>query len=262
MYGGFDYIHDSLNNYRAAKIDRRISPNDVMNNAKYFEIGMSAVENIAIACVASRLREVKKVLDLPCGHGTVLRHLVHLFPEAEFDACDINRDGVDFCAATFGARPIYSSKELTDLDFETQYDLIWVGSLFTHTSLEVTRRWVAHLARFLSPKGIVVATFHGRVCPHLFHVVPYIRKDLWLEILDDYSSSGYGFRDYPHLEPNSVIPGGYGNAIAKPHVTIKELEVIPDIRIYLYRERAWADHQDVVAFGRPAYDAQLPDKCN
>ncbi len=254
----FDFIQSLINNYQAAEINRQISPNDSMNNQWYFETGRSAVEVMAVACASSNIRKVKKVLDVPCGHGRVLRHLVHLFPGAEVHACDLDTDGVDFCASTFGAKPIYSHEELTDVDFGSHYDLIWVGSLFTHTSLDVTRRWTTHLARFLSPEGIIVATLHGRWCQHVYKVHAYIGEDRWKEILKDYGLWGYGYRDYEKQESHQFISGSYGVSLAKPHVTIRNLEEIPGIRIYLYLERGWVDHHDVVAFGTPAYDKPWP----
>jgi len=230
-----------------------------MNNEWYFDVGRSAVEVISVALIASQLRAVEKVLDLPCGHGRVLRHLVHLFPGAEFHACDLDKDGVDYCATTFGARPLLSQEELTAIDFGTKYDLIWVGSLFTHTDQNVTKRWAAHLARFLSPQGIVVGTFHGRWCQHVHKVVPYIGEERWQEILQDYSSLGYGYRDYLSEESHQFISGSYGVSLSKPHLTIQNLEDIPGIRIYLYLERGWADHQDVAVFGCPGYDEPWPN---
>jgi hypothetical protein len=43
-------------------------------------------------------------------------------------------------------------------------------------------------------------------------------------------------------------------SLARPHVIVRMVEQIPGVRILLYAERAWADHQDVIAFGRPAFD--------
>jgi len=250
----FEYVRGLLQNYEAAVIDRQISPNDAMNNQWYFPVGRSAVQNIALACLASKLQTVTKVLDMPCGHGRVLRHLVHLFPGAEVHACDLDKDGVQFCAATFGAKPVYSREELTEVDFGSTYDIIWVGSLFTHVAHDVAKRWLAHLAKFLNPQGIVVATLHGRWSQYVHKVAPYIDEHQWQGILEDYSTLGYGYRDYSKQESHSYISGSYGISLAKPHVIIRDLERLPNVRIYLYRERGFADHQDVVVFGCPSYD--------
>jgi len=257
MYN-FDYVVAVANQYDETTINKTISPNETMNNEWYFGVGKSAIDNIIVALMASRLQSVNKVLDIPCGHGRVLRHLVKLFPEAKFHACDLDQDGVDFCASTFNAKPIYSQEELTNVDFDSKYDIIWVGSLFTHTSREVTKRWTAHLAKFLNPQGIVIATVHGRWCQHVHNVAPYIAENSWEEIIKDYNTKSHGYRDYLKEESHSFISGSYGISLAKPHITIQDLEDIPGIRIYSYMERGWSDHQDVVVFGKPSYDDPWP----
>jgi SAM-dependent methyltransferase len=253
-----NYIHGLLNHYEAAKVSTSLSPTDTMRDQWYFQVGRSAVEVILAALAASKLQRVRKVLDIPCGHGRVLRHLVCLFPDAEVHACDLDKAGVNYCASAFGVRPIYSQEELTAVDFGAEYDLIWVGSLFTHTARETTRRWAAHLAKFLSPHGIVVATFHGRWNQHVHKVAPYIGQERWLEILRDYSAQGYGYRDYTRAESHPFIAGSYGVSLAKPQAVVRDLEDIPGVRLYLYLERGWSDTQDVVAYGRPAYDELWP----
>jgi SAM-dependent methyltransferase len=252
----FDFIQTLIENYNLESVEQCISPNDKMNNQHYFGVGKSAAWLVVMACMASsRISQVNRVLDLPCGHGRVLRHLVQLFPNAKFDACDLNEDGVDFCSSTFGANPIYSTSELTNIDFNAEYDLIWVGSLFTHTNREITRRWMTHLAKFLTPTGIIVATLHGRWSEHRHAIRPYIREESWEKVLAGYLSTGYGYCNYG-AEFISSPTSDYGVSLVKPHATIKDIENIPGTRIYLYQERGWADHQDVVVFGRPSYDAQ------
>ena len=100
-------------NYDPAAVSRIVSPNDTMKGSSYFSVGTSAIEVNIAACIAANLAKVSRVLDLPCGHGRVLRHLVQLFPDAEFSVCDLDVDGVFFCASTFGTRPIYSKDDLT-----------------------------------------------------------------------------------------------------------------------------------------------------
>lgn len=254
----FELVRKIIEDYRSAEVDRTISQNDAMNNEWYFDIGVSAVENIVLSCFSSTLGGIRKVLDVPCGHGRVLRHLVRMFPGAEVSACDLDADGVDFCARTFGAKPVYSTADLAMVDFGSEFDLIWVGSLLTHVSRAVAKRWLGHLAGFLTPSGIIVATVHGRWCEHVHKVVHYIGEDRWKKIVAGFSTEGYGYSDYVPDESHPYISGSYGISLVKPHVTIRDLEEIPGIRILLYRERGWADHHDVVAFGRPAFNNPWP----
>jgi SAM-dependent methyltransferase len=256
----FEMVARAMQRYRDSAVDERISPNDRMNDPSYFNAGRSAADAIASALLASRTREVRRVLDMPCGHGRVLRHLVKLFPDAAMDACDVDEDGVAFCAATFGARAILSRAELTEVDFgSSPYDLIWVGSLFTHTAEDVTRRWLTHLARFLSEDGIVVATVHGRFCELRGEVKPYIGPDKWRSIVKDYRRTGYGHRDYASRGLPSFISGSYGISLVRPGAMLQMIERIPGVRIFSYIERGWGDNQDVLVFGRPSYDEPWGD---
>jgi SAM-dependent methyltransferase len=133
-------------------VNRHISPADQMlsgaalDREYYFRCGRSAVERIqtSLATASIPRERVKRILDLPCGHGRVLRYLRAAFPEAEIAACDLLRDGADFCASTFGATPVYSCDEPEAIPLSPgSFDLIWVGSLFTHLDAPL---WVRFLA--------------------------------------------------------------------------------------------------------------------
>jgi SAM-dependent methyltransferase len=254
VFRDFGLLQQLLHNYNPNTVNRIISQNDTMRGDNYISVGASAVEVIITACAVANMTKVNRVLDLPCGHGRVLRHLVHLFPKAEFSACDLDADGVSFCASTFGARPIYSKEDLTTVQFDSTYDLIWIGSLFTHTSYEITKKWLQFLSTLLSHTGIIVATFHGRWAAQLHRLVPYLNEEYFQMILADYKSKGYGYHDYKKEESHEFISGNYGISVAKPHVLIEILEGIPNTRIYMYQEKAWAHNHDVAVFGRPDWD--------
>ncbi|HEX8422866.1 MAG TPA: class I SAM-dependent methyltransferase, partial [Pyrinomonadaceae bacterium] len=72
-------------------VESRISARDTMytgDGAHYFKVGLSAMRVVEAALRAAKLSSVERVLDLPCGHGRVLRFLVRRFPSAAFTACD------------------------------------------------------------------------------------------------------------------------------------------------------------------------------
>jgi SAM-dependent methyltransferase len=250
----YSILHKMLCNYDPSIVNRQLSPNDTMKGENYFSVGTSAVEVIISACIVSQLTNVSKVLDLPCGHGRVLRHLVTLFPDAQIDACDLDQDGLKFCASTFNIRPILSCEELTEVRFDSTYDIIWIGSLFTHTSYDVTKRWLTFLSGLLTPQGIIIATIHGRWASQLHRLVPYIDDKSWKVIIKDYEKKGYGYHDYKVGQSHDFISGSYGISVAKPHTIIKILEDIPGTRIYLYQEKAWGKNHDVIVFGHPDWD--------
>lgn len=246
------YFADLFAGYLRAQIDDCISPSETMHNQWYMPVGVSAARAIYSACVTSWIGKVSSVLDLPCGHGRVLRHLVKLFPDARFDAADLDRDGVDFCAKRFGARPVYSEEDLTHVDFGKKYDVIWVGSLFTHLPRGRTKAWLEHLTKFLADGGIMVATFHGRYSALKGAEFGYITPACWKRIREGYETTGYGYTDYPAEHGYVQLECGYGVSLSKPATIIDEAMSIPEVRVFGYAERGWAGHQDVMVLGKPA----------
>ncbi len=229
-----------------AKVESRISPGDGMysgNGAHYFKVGLSAIRCIDSALVAARLSPVRRVMDLPCGHGRVLRFLVKRFPEATIFASDLDRKGVEFGARMFGAEPIYSQLNLADLSLDNKFDLIWCGSLITHLNASGIRDLLRFFARHLSPGGLLVFTTHGdRVVQRMLNrEFDYgITRDATLTLIDSYRANGFGFADYP-------AESGYGVSLTAPEWVRKETETLALKEVY-FREHGWDDHQDVYGF--------------
>jgi cyclopropane fatty-acyl-phospholipid synthase-like methyltransferase len=162
-----ELLRAMLRDYNQLDVDTTIHPDDSMMGDSYMDVGASGASIVRTSVAASQLTEVKTVLDLPSGHGRVLRHLVKMFPRAQFDVSDLDISGMDFCVKQFGARAIPAHEDLTQSVFDREYDLIWIGSLFTHQSESRTRAWLAFLSKQLSPTGIIVSTFHGRMALNL-----------------------------------------------------------------------------------------------
>ena len=228
-------------------VSREIAPRDAMfagNHAHYFGVGRSALRNIRLAMQATGkpAEEVRRILDLPSGHGRVLRNLRAAFPRAVITACDLDRDGVDYCAATFDALPSYGAEALAAQPDAGRFDLIWCGSLLTH--LDAPRwRWLLSLFdAWLAPDGLLLFTTHGRLVPRRIQAgwdygldVESLRR-----LIADYQESGFGYVDYPNQS-------SYGISLARPSWTIALLDRHPRLRPLLYLEHGWDDHQDVVA---------------
>ena len=243
-----------LSHYRLKSVSNVLSPSETMPGANYMWVGQAAVESIIAAVAASKLTKITRVLDMPCGHGRVLRHLRVLLPTATIDACDLDAEGVRFCADTFGAIPIYSNEDLTSVRFEGPYDLIWIGSLFTHTSYEITKKWLTFLSTLLSDTGIIVATFHGRWTVRMQPKSPIIDDAKWSIMFADYTDKGYGYHDYDRQEKHSFIEGSYGISVSKAPAIIALAQNIPGTRLFMYQERGWGENHDVIAFGKPDWD--------
>jgi SAM-dependent methyltransferase len=231
-----------------------IAPGDGMFSARdplhYWAAGHSAM-----ACVRAALWEVGKVhsdvqtiLDLPCGHGRVLRFLRTAFRHATLTACDLVREGVDFCARAFDARPVYSSPNPNRIDLPDTYDLIWVGSLMTHLPPARWDDFFRLFARALRPGGLCLVTSHGPTVARWLRDgrVDYGVSDL-AGLLADFARDGFGYRDYAG-QP------GYGVSLATRAWVCARVRRHPGLRFVAWWDRGWDHHQDVLVVQKAASD--------
>jgi len=215
----------------------------IYNPELYFHAGSEALQRIRLALVAAKLDSVGTILDFACGGGRVLRYLRAAFPEAAITASDLYVAGLKFCAETFSARPVAGQIDLDDLELEGPFDLIWVGSLFTHLGSDDWDRLLAMFQETLSPGGVLVFTVYGR------NIVRELRqgretldlKDEHVEqIVRQYDETGFGF--FPDLNPQV----NHGDALASRSWVCSKLDRYPQLQLVLYTEGAWLG-QDVIA---------------
>jgi SAM-dependent methyltransferase len=230
--------------YQQLPYTREVSPRDHMWNTgadHYFDVGLSALRCIDTAVGAVDI-EPRSILDMGCGHGRVCRMLRARYPHARITACDLDRDGVDFCVEHFGAEGVYSAERLTEVRMDRQFDLIWSGSLFTHMDRGDWRPALQVLADWLMPGGIHVFTTHGR------RVAEWIRQreqtygltdEEQEALLQQYRLDGFAFLS------SKFQPAGF--SISGMPFVCGEIEAMPAIRLIGYHEAGWADHQDAVS---------------
>ena len=242
-----------LYDFRHLTVDRTIAANDGMlasdNPEQYFDLGKKALELIHFSSELCDKPHYPSILDLPCGHGRVLRWLRTHYPYAQITACDLDRDGVDFCAKQFGASPVYSEADLRRLPFQSQFDLIWVGSLVTHLPMG---RWLATLdclVRWTKECGVIVFTVQGRTVTSLLargrrNIAENINKP---PLLEEYSRNGFAYQRYFESTPDE----DYGLTVTSPEWVMRTLQRYPDIIVRAYLEEAWG-MQDVIILYKKA----------
>jgi trans-aconitate methyltransferase len=238
-----------MNTAPTLNVSRKIDPKDQMWESGpkwYFQVGESGLNVIRNILPLSRKRQVASILDLPCGHGRVGRYLRAAFPEARITYCDLDPDGVAFCANEFGGIPLFSKPELSDVEFGEQFDVIWVGSLFTHVDHDRTQRWLNHLCAALASDGVLVATFHGRWAIEVQQKYHQMVDDVtWQKVIKQYDAEGYGFVSYP-----SMASSRYGISLVRASNIVQIVEGIPGVRMLAYIERGWADNHDVLGLAK------------
>ncbi len=220
--------------YRAAEVDLTIAQHDDMfvagQLAHYLLVGTSALEVISEAMLAAGKTRFAKILDMPCGYGRVTRHLVKFFPEAEIFVSEIDKAKQNFTASTFGARGIDLPPNFSGTPAE-HFDLIFVGSLFTHLNAALSVNALRYLLNELSEGGLLIFTTHGRYATF----VPASEGQLEQKTVRDFLRTGFGYDGNP----------SYGNSRMAPSWVVRALESIPDARIVGHKEQGWAQHQDV-----------------
>jgi hypothetical protein len=225
-------------------IDRTISPRDEMvakDETHYFNVGRSALECVDLSLRAARMPvcEVRRILDLPCGHGRVLRWFRVAFPEAEITACDILRDGVDFCASTFGAVPIYSRDDPRAIPIERDaFDLVWVGSLLTHLNSDLWLDFLDVSRSSLRPGGLLIFTTHGLTTYRSTLQQFYENPKTWVTALYPYERTGFGYTKYADSDSY------YGHSLSSPAWVLSQIAKVGRLRTVHVCERAWDNHHD------------------
>ena len=237
----FSAINDIYNGYKNATVSTNVHPDDVMYNSGkgfYYQVGEDGLRVVLRGLSHTWCQKVNRILDIPCGHGRVARHLRTGFPGAEMFFCDIDKTGVDFCAKEFGGKGLYSEPDLTNVKLPEKLDLIWVGSLFTHVDRDRTAKWMKHLASHLNEHGILVATFRGLSQSGSMDFGGEADKE---KLQRDFSETGFGFAVYKRFEKEN-----YGTTLVRPSAVCAIAEQIADTRILSYVERGWANRQDVL----------------
>jgi SAM-dependent methyltransferase len=212
----------------------------------YFSVGRSALRCINVSLMAARIEPVKirAILDLPCGHGRVLRHLRETFPDADITACDLRREGVDYCAKTFGAHALYSDEDVENIAIPPDsFDLIWVGSLLTHLRAD---RWLDFLSLFQSALrfgGLLIFSAHGkeafrRTAGGIFDYG--VGEPAKAAILFGYERFGFGYADHATSKT-------YGHSLSQSCWVLQEIAKFPQLRVVHFAETAWDNHHDIYA---------------
>jgi SAM-dependent methyltransferase len=244
---------------RPRDVDETIAPDDWIYNRRpdqYFSTGRTTIRRVRLAQLQTRKDELRRILDFGSGYGRILRQFKAAYPEARLAACDILPEAVDFCAETFGAEPIYAAEDPGETPLEGEFDLIWVGSLFTHLGAP---RWTSLLdlfERVLEPGGLLLFSTQGRSIRDRLANRTWLDaygRPIWVNwgveeedlnrLVADYDRSGFGYLEWGASERL------YGISIASPAWVLAQLQTRPGFAILAYWELGWTPQDLVVCAG-------------
>lgn len=240
-------------------ITRVASADDMLtggpNLRNYFEVGESALAQIKTGLAAANAPAPKRILDLPSGYGRVLRHLKAKWPSASITAMDIDPEAVEFCAATFGARPVISREPVWEVDAGDGHDLLWCGSLLTHFDAPYWGRTLSYFRDRVAPGGLVVFTTHGELSIDVLAGEPAAVNSQMGRWVGDYGMGGKASDMAQAARRSGFAYGHYGDtynpfglSVSRPQWVRSTVAAVPGLRFVSVSERGWFGHQDVWAY--------------
>lgn len=228
------------------EVIQEISESDGMHRALpdlYFTAGREALRSIRLAMLAAKITDASKILDFASGAGRVMRYLKAAFPDAELTACDVLEEDLAFCSKVFGATVVEGKLNPDEVEVDGNFDLIWCGSLLSHTDRDDFVGFLGLFDSILSDRGVVVFTAMGRSVAKALRkgTSPLsLSREEAERLLRDYDQTGFGF-SYGIHNPDAKL----GEAVASPAWVCEQL-ARTELRLLLYLEEWWLG-QDVIA---------------
>lgn len=243
---------DLSENERAilGSLELEIHGNDSMyvsfHGSHYLEVGLSAGRCIldVLHEINISVKNIKKILDFPCGYGRVLRFLQAVFPGAEITGADRDLMALGFCQSRFDIQTFSPSIKNKTAEFEKKYDLIWCGSLITHLPQDEISTLLEFFYESLEPGGLCIFSTHGDLIAEVIKNKPRtyrLSNNQGLRIYDDYKNSGYGFGSYGK-DPN------YGISVVSPEKMTLIASGIGNWSPVYCKPRMWDNHHDIYAY--------------
>jgi SAM-dependent methyltransferase len=239
-------IYSMWSDYRSRGVNETVDKDDHMYNtaqkpADYFWVGESGLQVVMSILMASPTKAVNSILDFGCGHGRVGRYLRAYFPDAKMTFADVDRECVKFCCGAFAGKGYETPHNFGELQFEDKYDLIWLGSVFTHIDYERMKLLFDKLFASLATAGVVIGTFRGNKMYQTYLRNPEVAaRDM--DLIKEFEEHGVAYKRYPNL------PYDWGLSLVSPFRLIAIGERNPEARLVAYTEVGWANAHDVAAW--------------
>ncbi|HED65104.1 MAG TPA: class I SAM-dependent methyltransferase [Planctomycetes bacterium] len=105
--------------------------------------------------------DIGRLLEFACGFGRTTRFLIQRVPAERIVSSDLLPGSVEWVTDRFGVSGLPSSPDPEKLELGGPFDLIYVGSLFSHLPRGRFEAFLRSLFEALTPEGLLVFTTHG-----------------------------------------------------------------------------------------------------
>lgn len=187
------------------EVNTRVSGRDRMYNPEnarqYFRCGAEAAQicKRAFGDAGILAGDVREVLDYACGYGRVTRFLRATFQQANILGADVDKRALRHLTAILGEETQLLDRDSDAARFNNSFDLIWVGSLFTHLPEKRVYSVLEALIKHLTDSGRIIFTMHGKFVVQRLQErqkTYNLQEQSIRTILDEYHQHGYGFVPY------------------------------------------------------------------
>jgi len=130
--------------------------------------GALAAESItdAMRHIGAPVESLGSILDFGCGCGRVLRHW-HSLSHTRVCGVDYNPLLVEWCKGNLPFAEARTNQLSPPLPYgDSQFDLVYALSVFTHLTEDLQSSWVSELSRVVKPGGYLVISTHGERYMH------------------------------------------------------------------------------------------------
>jgi hypothetical protein len=166
---------------------------------------------------------------------------VAAFPQAHLVAADTDKRAMSASRELFGAKAVELEQAAPPAGLGS-FDVIWVGSLFTHLPETGAQETLIFLRSQLAPGGTLVFTTHGGFVGQRIRArekTYNLDEEGCRILLDSYETTGFGFAAYPGRS-------GYGIAVSAPRSVLSLCDKAGLTPLH-FIARGWGGHQDVWA---------------
>lgn len=236
---------EQLSGASLEELNYEVSPNDCMFDGRmavYLGGGLDSLDGISRGLAG---RSPESILDFGCGHGRVLRFLKLAFPEARLTASDIDEDAVQFCRDRLGVPAFLSAEDPREIpDPGGPFDLIWVGSMFTHIDADRWRLFMRFFESLLAQEGTLVFTIQGPSAAERLRsgiVDLSLGRESTERLLADFKD--FSYVDYPGQH-------NYGISLSTIEWVKQLIASETALAVTDYHEQGWGGHQDGVTARR------------